>query len=643
MLGAGKRITLFACRFNRPMTDTPSSILQSLRAPLMDHAPFSEMAAADLDELIHRATATYFAPGEVVTSPEHGEADTCFLIRQGRVRSEPVDAVHSQTGSHELTAGEMFPIGAVMNGRATRQRYRAVGDVFCLCLSREHFSAMLERSAVFQDFCTRRLSHLLERSRADMQAAYATETASQQAMDRPLREVVRRAPVTCEIETPLRDALAAMHAAKVGSVVAIDAHQRPVGILTRGDLVGRVILANRELDCAMFEAMTHPVHTLSIDAPTGDAALLMARHGVQHLPLVEGEKLVAVVSERDLFSLQRLSLREVSRGIRQARSVAHLALAAADIRALTHGLVAQGVGAARLTHFISALNDQLTETLLALIAARHRLDDIRWCWIALGSEGREEQTISTDQDNGLIFEASAADARERLLAFALEVNHALKDCGFPLCTGGIMASNPQWCLSRDEWQQCFARWIERGDPEALLNANIFFDFRPLGGELSLAYALRDAVGRRAQSHTRFLHMLAANALRQRPPLNWLGRLSEDKAGQVDLKSQGARPFTDAARVLALAAGVDATGTEARLRLAGQALRLDADSVRNWVDAFHFIQRLRLNAQHQRADGEPGNANRIDPDRLSVIDRRILREAFRQVRTLQQRLAMEFPT
>lgn len=558
------------------------------------------------------------------------------------MRSEPADPLQQQRGRHELSVGEMFPIGAVMDNRPTHQRYRAVGDVFCLCLTRQTFEAMLARSAVFHDFCTRRLTHLLERSRAEMQAAYATEVASQQAMDRPLREVARRTPVTCEIETPLHDALTRMHAAKVGSVVAVDAHQRPVGILTRGDLIGRIILPGRGLDSAMFEAMTHPVLTLDIDAPTGDAALLMARHGVQHLPLVEGDRLVAVVSERDLFGLQRLSLREVSRGIRLAKSVAHLALAAADIRALTHGLVAQGVGAARLTHFISALNDQLTDALLGLIAPRHPLQGIRWCWIALGSEGREEQTISTDQDNGLIFTSAAPDAAGRLQTFALEVNHALRDCGFPLCSGGIMASNPKWCLSLEDWQGRFAQWIERADPEALLNANIFFDFRALGGEVGLANTLRQFVTRRAQGHTRFQHMLAANALRQRPPLNWLGRVAEDRAGRVDLKAQGARPFCDAARVLALAAGIDATGTEARLREAGAALHIDADSVRNWTDAFHFIQRLRLNAQHQLPDDGDTAPNHIDPDRLSVIDRRILREAFRQVRTLQQRLTLTFP-
>jgi CBS domain-containing protein len=609
-----------------------SAITDNLRAPLLAHAPFAQMDPPHVDALIDAAELAYFAPGEVLTAPDRGIADTCYLIRRGRVRSERLDREGLPVATHELSEGEMFPIGALLAQRAVSSRYRAVGDVFCLCLPAAAFHRLLQQSAAFQDFCARRMQHLLDLSRQDMQAAYVAETASQQAMDQPLRSLLRQPPLVCEVETPLREALTAMHAARVGSIVVTDPHRRPIGIVTRGDVIGKIVLPSLGLDTPVFQIMSHPVQTLSVSARAGDAALLLAQHGIQHLPLVEGERLVGVVSERDLFGLQRVSLKAVSRGIRQAERLPALIQAAADIRALTRGLVAQGVGAARLTGFISALNDQLAERLLQLLAAEHDLADIRWCWIALGSEGRQEQTISTDQDNGLIFESEAADAAPRLLAFAREMNHALRDCGFPLCEGEIMASNPRWCLSLADWQAVFARWIERGDPQSLLNANIFFDFRPLGGDLTA----------RAQAHTRFLKMLADNALRLRPPLNWLGRLAENEDGQLDLKRQGAMPFVDAARVLALKTGVDATDTQSRLQRAGAALRLGEASVQNWLDAFQFVQRQRLRLQHQQAGASRAQANRVDPEQLSEIDRRILREAFRQARKLQQRLAMEFP-
>lgn len=617
------------------------TLVASLRTQLRAHAPFAQMSEADLDHLILKAPLAYFAPGERLLAPADGPAQTCFILRQGRVHGSRPAAPGMEQTTTELSPGDMFPIGALLAKRPVMSEYHAVDDVFALCLPGVLFDRLVREDPAFGDFCTRRIAHLLELSRSELQASYVAEATSLQAMDRPLRELVRRAPVTCEIETPLRTALITMQTAGVGAIVITDPHHRPLGIFTRGDLVAKVVLPNRDLDTPIFQVMSHPVHQLAIDAPAGDAALALAQHGIQHLPLVENGRLAGVVSERDLFGLQRQSLREVSRGIRLADSIDALALAARDIRALTHGLVAQGVGAARLTRFISSLNDQLTQQLLTLVAKTHPLDGIQWCWLALGSEGRHEQTISTDQDNGLIFDTDGdpAVARTRLLAFARAANLALQSCGFPLCKGEIMASNPRWCLTADEWRQRFTGWIERGDPEALLRANIFFDFRPLAGDSGLAYALRHAIGGGAQRNTRFLTLLAHNVLQTRPPLNWLGRLAEDREGSIDLKRQGSMPFVDAARVMALAAGVAATSTQERLLQATPALRLTPASVQAWIDAFHFIQLLRLRVQHDAGATQP---NRLDPDRLSAIDQRILREAFRQARKLQQQLQMLFP-
>jgi CBS domain-containing protein len=359
------------------------------------------------------------------------------------------------------------------------------------------------------------------------------------------------------------------------------------------------------------------------------------------------------VSERDLFAVQRLSVRELTSAILRAPDVEALREAAADIRAHSHVLVAQGVASGQLTRLIASLNDRLTARVLELIAPAHDLDGLALCWLGMGSEGRGEQTIATDQDNGLVFVANDAtlssDAiRERLLPFARAANEALDACGYPLCKGGVMAMNPRWCASLDEWRASFAHWIDRGDPKSLLASSIFFDFRSLWGEDGLAAALRDDVVRRAAANPRFLKQMSDNALQNRPPLNWFGGLSgaEDERGVdvVDLKMGGSVPFVDGARIFALAHGVAATNTVERLREAA-ANRGEADEeVRDWIDAFEFIQMLRLRTQHRRA-GEAtaaSNPNVVALRDLSELDRRILVEAQRQAQRLQQRLALDYP-
>jgi CBS domain-containing protein len=281
----------------------------------------------------------------------------------------------------------------------------------------------------------------------------------------------------------------------------------------------------------------------------------MARHGIRHIVLVEDGRLTGVVSERDLFALQRVSLRRAAERIRGAESIEMLAGAAGDVRALARSLLVQGMGAEQLTQVVSALNDSLTQRVLEIVGRRHALDG-RWCWIALGSEGRMEQTLATDQDNALILEpGTGAGARSASLAFADEANRALDACGFPLCKGEIMARNPRWCLTLDEWRATFADWIRNAIPQALLNAAIFFDLRPLAGEGRLAGQLRDALLQQAAGSPAFLRAMAENALQAKPPIGLLRDFITDDSeafpGTLDLKKLGVRPLVDAARVWAL--------------------------------------------------------------------------------------------
>jgi CBS domain-containing protein len=369
----------------------------------------------------------------------------------------------------------------------------------------------------------------------------------------------------------------------------------------------------------------------------------MVEHKIRHVLVTEEARLVGVISERDLFSLQRLGIAELTMEIRLAGDIELLARLAGDIRRLTARLVEQGVGAEQLTLFVSVLNDRLSQRVIEVVRKRHAWERIGWCWLAFGSEGRLEQTFSSDQDNGLIFEAhgaSADAARTDLLGFCREVNDALDACGFALCKGNVMASNPELCLALDEWKEKMAGWIDRPDPKALLDAAICFDLRPLSGDASLAHALREWLLARARARPAFLHLLAANALQARPALGMLGDFITEE-GSLNLKLHGVRPFVDAARVYALAFGLAQTGTAERLRAATVELRMEPREMAAILDAFFFLQKLRLRIQaHAGSDGA-AHANRIDPDALNGFERRSLKEAFRQARRLQQRLELDY--
>jgi CBS domain-containing protein len=628
---------------------TPStSLLANLRSELMAHAPFAQMKPDEVDRFVAAAEQAYYAPDEIVLSPESGVATQLLYVRQGSVTGRR--GLADAAGGFQYEAGDLFPVGAVMGERAVTATYQATEDTFCLRVPAALVREMAALSTPFADFLNRRVGQYLELSRRSLQVAFASQTLAEQSLEAPLGSLPRKAPVCVSPATPLADALATMHERRIGSVLVADAAGAPLGILTRHDILGRVTLPQLPLSTPIEAVMTAPLRTLSVEHTAQDAALLMSRHGIRHVPITEGGRAVSIVSERDLFALQRLSLKQVSTTLRAAPDLATLRQGAADIRGFARNLLGQGVRARQLTELISHLNDVLTERLVALVAQRRGLDLGRACWLAFGSEGRGEQTIATDQDNGLVFE-SDDPARDRVqwLELAREVNEALDDCGYPLCKGNVMASNPESCLTPAEWAQRFERWMEHGAPEDLLNASIYFDLRPLAGNAALAEPLRALLAERAPQLPRFMKQLAMNALEHRAPLNWRGGIdtrSVDGRASIDLKLQGTAIFVDVARLYALAHGSSATGTRARLEAAAQALGVGAREGEAWVAAFEFLQLLRL--QVQLDPGQPpslpathGNANLVDVGALNDIDRRMLKESLRAARTLQQRLELDY--
>jgi CBS domain-containing protein len=624
-------------------------MLAQLADEVMPHAPFAQMARADVQAFVQAARLSYYAPGETVMQPRDGPASRLLFIRRG--------AITGTRGAAELTpggifyeAGDLFPAAAVAGHRAVTAHYEAVEDTFCLEVDAEFARTLAQRSAPLSDFLVRRTQQLLQLSRQQLQAAQGARALAEHSMEAPLSQRPRTPPVACTAETPLHTGLLLMQQRKVGSVLVVGADDSPLGILTRHDVLERVALPQLSLQTPMAQVMSQPVRTLDIHASAQDAVLTMARFGVRHLPLTEHGRVVSIVSERDLFALQRLSLRQISSRLRAAPDIESLVAGAAEIRHLASQLLSQGLAARALTAMLSHLNDVLTERVVQLQVQAMGLDLHRVCWLAFGSEGRSEQTIATDQDNGLVLADDVDDTeRHAWLQCALQINQALDRCGYPLCKGQIMASNPECCLTLAQWLQRFDRWMDQGEPQDLLNASIYFDLRGLSGQQALAQVLRDHITARAATLPRLCKQLADNSLRQRPALNWRGALDTEKDGGrewIDLKLHGTAPVVDAARLLALRHGVPATGTRDRLLAVAARLGLPTAEAESWVAAFDVLQMMRLQRQVQLA--LPGasftanpNPNAIDVDELSAIDRRLLKEAMRQVRALQQRIQLDF--
>lgn len=623
------------------------NMLEFLKQRLIRHAPFSEIPSGQLDCLLKDSSETYFAPNEVIVEPKDGPPKYLYYVEKGSVVGRKGLADLSSTG-FQYEAGEMFPVNAFLARREVTATYSAKEDTFCLMFTWESVDALSRISPVFSDYLNRRTMQFLDLSRRAIQMAYSSQTLAEQSLEKPLREVARFEPFSCERHTPIKQVLEVMQEHRIGSMIVVDDAHRVEGILTRQDVLSKVALAQKPLDTAIEQVMNKPVFTLESDHTAQEAALLMSRHGIRHVPVTQNGRLVGIVSERDIFAMQRLSLKQVSTSVKAAQDADMLKAVAGDIRSFAKNLLAQGIQAKQLTELISHLNDVLTERILEIVGSRMGIDPESYCWLSFGSEGRSEQTVATDQDNGIVFVSDQPDTdRPRWLSFAKEVNLLLDQCGYPLCKGKVMASNPECCLTAQEWIDRFDKWIRVASPENLLRANIYFDMRPLAGNKLLALPLRQFITKRAKESTIFLRMLAENIMRFKPPLTWHGSVDTNEVGGVraiDLKKSGTAVFVDAARFFSLAYGIDEVNTRLRFEAVAQRLSVEEQRRDAWVSGFEFLQMMRLRIQLDADVSIPGATdmpNVVNYDNLDNIDRRILKECFRVGRRLQQRIETEY--
>ncbi|MEC5386407.1 putative nucleotidyltransferase substrate binding domain-containing protein [Uliginosibacterium sp. H3] len=483
-------------------------------------------------------------------------------------------------------------------------------------------------------------------------ARHAAEPAAF-SLYQPLSVLIRRAPVTCPTGTVLREAVARMVAEHLGAIVVVNGDMSPLGIVTAHDLLARVLLAGGDLDASIDGVMSTQLVTLPPEATTQDALRVMARHAVRYVLVVgRGERLVGVVSRTDVYGTQQIVPEEILGPLASARSPNELADAAATARRLARRLVTQGLAAEKVIQWTSSLNDLVTARAIELMKVRFPLPDLAWSWVSFGSKGRLEQTLSTEQNNGIVFalpEApgaalTATEVRAQFLPFAQAVNQLLDECGFPLGRGQGMAGNAEYCLALTEWQDRFRSWTSSADSKGLASSGLFFDFRSLYGCGELVETLRSAVLALARSQPAFLKAMASNALLAVPPLGMVRTFIVDKKNAapntIDLKATGVRPYVDAVRVLALTHGISATGTVERLRALVAAQLISEEDAQAAIDGFQFLQMLRLRNQQQHGNGD-ASADRLNPYKLNRLERQILRHAFMQSRGLQQRLKAEY--
>ena len=594
--------------------------------------PFDALGEDKLATLSREVEIAYYKAGEVVLEAG-AHNDRLFIVRSG--------AVELMLAGKELTArlgqSACFAYPSLLRGGEVRNRTTAIEDTLLYSFPAARFHALRETESAMREFFARdeaeRLRLALARRREDGSFALAA---------RPVCDIAGGSdPLTCAPAMSIRDAVRLMHERDV-STLAVCEQGGLCGIFTDKDLRNRVVAAGRALDDPVSAVMTEAPVTLTATSTLAEAMAVMARGGFRHVPLVdEHGALFAMLSATDILAAIGSNAIDTGTRIARARDADELVGAARSIPQAFAAMVASGVDAAHAMRFTSALGDAVHRRAAELVErelaeAGEGSVPCPYALVAFGSLAREEQLVGSDQDNGLILaDECDHDGDAWFDAFAARLCELLDACGYALCKGRVMASNPAQRLRLSDWKARYDRWIAQPDEDRILAATIFFDMRCLYGEAALAAALRREVTTVCSANPIFISYLARDALRSRVPLGIFRNLVLDRGADgertFDAKAQAIMPVIDIARTLALAHGIEEVGTIARLDAVVQAGAINREDARSLEDAMLFVNDLRIARQAAAIERGEQPSNTIAPDDLSPLERDYLKDAFAVIR------------
>jgi CBS domain-containing protein len=441
----------------------------------------------------------------------------------------------------------------------------------------------------------------------------------------------------------------------VGSILVVDEERRPIGIVTDSDLRSKVVGRGRDVSERISEIMSSPVLTIDEQTTLSSMIATVMKKHLHHFAVTEdgtpNTPVTGIVSEHDILKTQGSHPTVILTEISRAKTKQRLRALRDQAEELLRRYLEDEVGMAFLANMISEINDTLIRRAIRLsleeLEGRGMSPPVPFCWLALGSEGREEQLLRTDQDNAILYADPGNDdgvAEQFYLELGKLVVDVLVEAGFKRCPGDVMASNPKWNQPLAAWKHCFSQWIREPENIAVMHTNIFFDFRPVFGENALAAELKGHIFDSIQADRAFLSFFALNATRNPPPLSFFRNMVVERSGEhrdaFDIKARAMMPLADAARVLVYDLGIDIYGSTAeRWHRIGETHEHLARLASEAGMAYEILMRIRALEGLRR-----GSSGRyVHVKELNKLERQTLRNTFSVVKDVQLMLTSRYRT
>ena len=456
--------------------------------------------------------------------------------------------------------------------------------------------------------------------------------------------------MVCSMDTSIEQLARLMTARNVTAALVSGENSVVIGIVTDHDLRARVLAENISPDRPIHTIMSAPLTKISEHALIYEALMRMEEKGVRHLAVEDRNgQIVSVIDNKSLIQFQRYGPIVLTREISRSTTLAEIAGCAERTPPLVKVLLESSARPRHVTNMLASICDAVTERLVQLAIEALGPPPAEFAFIAMGSQGRQEQTLVTDQDNGIIFapsvEADLPEISDYFLRLGTMVCDGLNGAGYPFCRGGVMASNPRWCRSLPDWISGFDEWIRKSEAQEIIDLSIFFDFRTVYGNADLTHELRRTIHTALVEEPACFHHFAQNALMFKPPFRLLGNIylgggATEHAGEINLKD-AMMPMVSFARLYALRYHINQTHTLERIEALSEGNIILPSSRDEIVAAYDFLMQLRL--QNQIAAIQAGRIphNNLHPGKLGYIQHELLKQAFAQIAAVQKKVSYDF--
>jgi CBS domain-containing protein len=634
------------------MTMASDSMILTVANRLGQHAPFDRLEKDLLNKVASEVRIRYLEADEVVFEAGSALKPEFYVVVKGQV------AITQEEGGATVLVdvcdgGDIFGVRALLAGRSYLATAQAKEDTLLYVLPKTQLDQLVEEEPRVALFFAAGFAADLPQVKDANRLVAVREARRHDKRTRPTDDTRHLEPVTdvltCSPGTTIREAASLMGARNVGSILVVDDARRPIGIVTDSDLRGKVVAEGRDVDADIADIMSSPVLTIDGQATLSSMIAIVMRKHLHHFAVTEDgtpdTPVVGIVSEHDILKTQGSHPTVILSELDRAKTNARLRSLRDQAEDLLRQYLEDEVGMGFLSNMISEINDTLIRRAIRLSLQEMSEPPVPFCWLALGSEGREEQLLRTDQDNAILY-ADPDGNEEAVARFFLELGERvveiLVEAGFERCPGDVMASNPKWNQSLTGWKRDFTKWVREPENVAVMHTNIFFDFRPVWGDSSLAADLKTHIFECVEANRLFLAFLARSAVQNPPPLSFFRNMVVERSGEhrdaFDIKARAMMPLADAARILIYDFGIELYGSTAeRWQAIGEANENLARLAGEAAMAYEILMRVR--AMEGLSRGTSGRYVHIKD--LNKLERQTLRNTFSVVKDVQLMLTSRY--